>query len=140
MDINTIFDKKTDSKSKEMLHKKIKNDFIGLDTKYTVVSGESIKRTYLDSTASTLMMGPAYRVASEFLKHYSNTHSIMHFSAKIATKTYNWIHQRMLEFVNADSDEYTCFFSGSGTMSPNQNENRIKVSSGVENANVCADM
>ena len=69
MDINTIFDKKTDSKSKEMLHKKIKNDFIGLDTKYTVVSGESIKRTYLDSTASTLMMGPAYRVASEFLKH-----------------------------------------------------------------------
>ena len=32
------------------------------------------------------------------------------------------------------------FFSGSGTISPNQNENRIKVSSGVENANVCADM
>ena len=53
MDINTIFDKKTDLKSKEFLHKKIKNDFIGLDTKYTVVSGESIQRTYLDSTAST---------------------------------------------------------------------------------------
>ena len=25
----------------------------------------------------------------------------MHFSAKIATKTYNWIHDRMLEFVGA---------------------------------------
>tara|TARA_B110000014_G_scaffold260163_1_gene249386 strand:+ start:6865 stop:8388 length:1524 start_codon:yes stop_codon:yes gene_type:complete len=117
MDINTILNQKTDIKSKELLHEKISHDFIGLDTKYTVVSGESIKRTYLDSTASTLMMGGAYRVASEFLKHYSNTHSVMHFSAKIATKTYNWIHQRMLEFVQADPNEYTCFFSGSGTTS-----------------------
>ena len=117
MDINTIVDEKLNSISKELLHEKIKNDFIGLNTKYTVVSGKSIKRTYLDSTASTLMMGPAYRVASEFLRHYSNTHSLMHFSAKIATKTYDWIHQRMLQFVGADPDEYTCFFSGSGTTS-----------------------
>ena len=35
----------------------------------------------------------------------------------IGTKTYNWIHQRILEFVKADPDEYTCFFSGSGTTS-----------------------
>ena len=117
MDIKSIFDKKLNSISKELLHEKIKKDFIGLETKYTVVSGESIKRTYLDSTASTLMMGPANRVATEFLQHYSNTHSLMHFSAKIATKTYNWIHQRMLEFVGADPEEYTCFFSGSGTTS-----------------------
>tara|TARA_B100001250_G_scaffold86651_1_gene71670 strand:- start:809 stop:2332 length:1524 start_codon:yes stop_codon:yes gene_type:complete len=117
MDINSIFDEKLNSISKESLHEKIKNDFIGIDTKYTVVSGESIKRTYLDSTASTLMMGSAHRVATEFLNHYSNTHSLMHFSAKIATKTYDWIHKRMLEFVGANSDEYTCFFSGSGTTS-----------------------
>ena len=74
MDIKSIFDEKLNSISKELLHEKIKNDFIGIDTKYTVVSGESIKRTYLDSTASTLMMGSAYRIASEFLQHYSNTH------------------------------------------------------------------
>ena len=117
MNFNTIFENKLDQVSKESLHEKIKNDFIGIDTQYTVVSGESIKRTYLDSTASTLMMGPAYRVASEFLNHYSNTHSLMHFSAKIATKTYDWIHDRMLDFVQADKDEYTCFFSGSGTTS-----------------------
>lgn len=117
MNFNTIFENKLDQVSKESLHEKIKNDFIGIDTQYTVVSGESIKRTYLDSTASTLMMGPAYRVASEFLNHYSNTHSLMHFSAKIATKTYDWIHNRMLDFVQADKEEYTCFFSGSGTTS-----------------------
>ena len=104
MDINTILDNKTKHEQQELLHEKIQDDFIGLNTKYTVVSGESIRRTYLDSTASTLMMGPANRVALEFLQHYSNTHSLMHFSAKIATKTYGWIHQRMLEFVKADSE------------------------------------
>ena len=87
MDIDTILDKKNSSKYQELLHKELSKDFIGLDTQYTVVSRQSIKSTYLDSTASTLMMGGAYRVASEFLKHYSNTHSVMHFSAKIATKT-----------------------------------------------------
>jgi cysteine desulfurase/selenocysteine lyase len=117
MDIETTIDDRINSLSKESLHEKIKHDFIGLDTKYQVFSGKFIKRTYLDSTASSLMMGAAYRAGTEFLKHYSNTHSLMHFSAKIATKTYAWIHQRMLDFVKADPEEYTCFFTGSGTTS-----------------------
>jgi len=117
MDIETTIDDRVDSLLKESLHEKIKCDFIGLDTKYQVFSGEFIKRTYLDSTASSLMMGAAYRASTEFLKHYSNTHSLMHFSAKIATKTYAWIHQRILDFVKANPEEYTCFFTGSGTTS-----------------------
>ena len=48
------------------------------------------------------------------LKHYSNTHSLLHFSAKISTKTYAWIHNKILDFVSADSKEFTCFFMGSG--------------------------
>ena len=44
MDIKSIFDEKLNSISKELLHDKIKNDFIGLNTEYTVVSGKSIKR------------------------------------------------------------------------------------------------
>ena len=117
MKFDTILENQLTKLPKKLIHNKIKKDFIGIDTKYTVVSGKSIKRTYLDSTASTLMMGPAHRVATEFLNHYSNTHSLMHFSAKIATKTYDWIHDRMLNFVCADKKEYTCFFSGSGTTS-----------------------
>ena len=117
MSIKSILDSDMPEISKELLHDKIKHDFIGINTKYTVVSGESIKRTYLDSSASTLMMGIAHRTASKFLEHYSNTHSVMHFSAKISTETYHWIHKRMLDFVKADPDEYTCFFTGSGTTS-----------------------
>ena len=117
MSIKSILDSDISAISKELLHDKIKHDFIGIDTKYTVVSGKSIKRTYLDSTASTLMMGLAHRVGTKFLEHYSNTHSVMHFSAKIATETYHWIHKKMLDFVKADPNEYTCFFTGSGTTS-----------------------
>ena len=98
----------------EELLSKIKTDFIGLDTVYKTVNGKKTKRIYLDTTASSLMMGIAHRASNEFLKHYSNTHSLLHFSAKISTKTYNWIHQRILEFVHASPEEFTCFFMGSG--------------------------
>ena len=77
---------------------KIRTDFLGLNTKYHIANGEETRRIYLDSTASTLMMGIAYRTSEKFLKHYSNTHSLLHFSAKVSTKTYNWIHKRILEF------------------------------------------
>ena len=100
-------------KGEELLNK-IKDDFIGLDTKYTLADGTVAPRIYLDTTASSLMMGVAHRASIEFLKHYSNTHSLLHFSARISTKTYSWIHDRILDFVHADSNKYTCFFMGSG--------------------------
>ena len=45
------------TKSENSLLTKIKNDFIGLDTVYTLADGRKTSRVYLDSTASTLMMG-----------------------------------------------------------------------------------
>jgi len=92
----------------------IQNDFLGVDTTYKTIGGKSTRRLYFDSTASTLMMGSAFRAGRKFLEHYSNTHSEMHFSAKIATETYNWVHDKILNFVGADPEEYTCFFTGSG--------------------------
>ena len=92
----------------------IKSDFIGLETEYKIATGDITKRIYLDTTASSLMMGVAHRASNEFLKHYSNTHSLLHFGAKVSTKTYAWIHNKILEFVSADPEEYTCFFMGSG--------------------------
>jgi len=93
---------------------KIQDDFIGLDTKYKLADGTISPRIYLDSTASTLMMGAAFRASKKFLNHYSNTHSLLHFSARISTKTYEWIHSKILDFVKADQNEYTSFFMGSG--------------------------
>ena len=100
--------------SNNQLLKNLQADFIGLDTQYPLATGEITRRVYLDSTASTLMMGPAFRATRQFLKHYANTHSVMHYSARIATETYDWVHNRILKFVNADPEEYTCFFTGSG--------------------------
>ena len=104
----------TPSLKGEALYKKVRHDFIGLDKEYKLATGVKSRRVYLDSTASTLMMGPAFRTAERFLEHYSNTHSEMHFGAKICTHTYDWVHQKVLDFVKADSDEFTCFFTGSG--------------------------
>ena len=83
------------------LLEKIRHDFIGLDTEYETVDGKKSRRIYLDTTAS-LNDGVAHRSSNDFLKHYSNTHSLLHFSAKISTKTYHWIHNRILDFVHAD--------------------------------------
>jgi len=94
--------------------KNIQSDFIGLDTSYTRADGKKTKRIYLDSTASTLMMKAAYNAIESLYNHYANTHSLLHFSAKIATQNYNWAHDRILSFVKADPDKYACFFTGSG--------------------------
>lgn len=100
--------------NKQKYLKKIQSDFIGLDTLYTRADGKKTKRTYLDSTASTLMMKAAYNAMESLLDHYANTHSLLHFSAKIATQNYMWAHDRILSFVKADPEKYACFFTGSG--------------------------
>lgn len=93
----------------------IRNEFIGLDTQYTLATGIKSRRVFLDSTASTLMMKPAYDTMTSFFRHYANTHSNMYFSAKISSQVYEWAHNRVLDFLHADRDEYACFFTGSGT-------------------------
>ena len=50
-------------KGKDLLDK-IKTDFIGLDTEYKTVDGKVSKRIYLDTTASSLMMGVANRASN----------------------------------------------------------------------------
>lgn len=99
------------------LFEKIRSDFIGLDTRYENIHGEQTRRLYLDSTASSLMFRPAALSTAEFMKHYSNTHSKMHHSAHISTAAYDWAHERILSFLGADPEIYTCFFTGAGTTS-----------------------
>ncbi len=97
------------------LFEKIREEFLGLNTHYSVATGERTPRIYLDSTATTLMMKVAHDVMEDFYNHYANTHSLLHFGARISTKEYDWAHRRILSFMNADPDTYTCFFTGSGT-------------------------
>jgi selenocysteine lyase/cysteine desulfurase len=58
----------------------IKKNFIGLDTSYRLADGQTRRRVYLDSAATTLMLSVASQTAVEFLAHYANTHSRIHFS------------------------------------------------------------
>lgn len=91
------------------------NSFYGAATTYRQIDGEFTARTYLDSAASCLMLKPAYEASLKFLDHYSNTHSDTHNSAIISNQMYKWAHAQVLQFVNADPEEYTCIFMGSGS-------------------------
>ncbi len=100
--------------SNTQLLQQIQNSFIGRDTAYPTVNGKSGPRRYLDSAASTLMMGPAFEVTREFLEHYASTHSKLHYAARGASEAYDWAHQRVLKFVGAGEEQYSCYFTGSG--------------------------
>jgi cysteine desulfurase/selenocysteine lyase len=92
----------------------LRRDFLGLDTRYQLADGRTTRRHYLDSAASTLALRCARHVADELLRHYANTHSELHFSARIASHAYDWAHAQALTFVQANSERYTAFFAGSG--------------------------
>lgn len=93
-------------------------DFIGLDTSYRLADGRVTRRHYLDSAASTLALRSARQLADELLRHYANTHSQAHFSARIANHAYAWAHQQVLDFIQADPERYAAFFAGSGCTAP----------------------
>jgi selenocysteine lyase/cysteine desulfurase len=98
----------------DLLHR----DFLGLDTCYRLADGRVTRRHYLDSAATTLALRCTRQVADELLRHYANTHSELHFSARIASHAYDWAHGQALKFVRADPDRYTAFFAGSGCTAP----------------------
>lgn len=100
--------------TRSSLLSKLRTDVIGLDTEFTLATGERTRRIYLDSTASTLRLKVVQDVLDRFLRYYSNTHSVLHFGAKLCTREYQRAHEVVLEFVHADPDLYTAFFAGSG--------------------------
>jgi selenocysteine lyase/cysteine desulfurase len=97
------------------LFEKLRRAAIGLEVQYQLATGQRARRIYLDSTASTLRLKVVQDVLDKYQPFYSNTHSVLHFGAKLSTKEYQWAHQMVLDFVQADADVYTCFFTGSGT-------------------------
>lgn len=95
--------------------KKLSGSAVGLDAEYTLATGERTRRIYLDTTASALRLGVVQDVLTKYQPYYSNTHSVLHFGAKLSTREYAWAHDMVLDFVKADKEEYTAFFVGSGT-------------------------
>jgi len=88
--------------------------FIGCKTEYPTVDGKRGPRIYMDSAASTLMMAPAFDVGHEFLTHYASTHSDLHYAARGASHAFEWAHEQVLKFVDANPEQYCSFFAGSG--------------------------
>jgi cysteine desulfurase / selenocysteine lyase len=95
------------------LLERLRSSFIGLATSYMLADGRQVRRTYLDSAASNLRFELADRFVRDALEHYANTHSQLHFGARVMTSLYHDAHQVVLDFVNAGKD-YTAIFCGYG--------------------------
>lgn len=94
---------------------KIAGRAVGLDLELPVATGKTTRRVYLDSTATTLRLDVVQHVLDRYQRYYANTHSTVHFAAKLSTREYDWAHAKVLEFVRADAARYSSFFVGSGT-------------------------
>ncbi len=94
---------------------KLKASTTGIDVQYQLAGGEKTRRIYLDSTASTLQLGLVKDVMEKYMPYYANTHTHVHFNAKLSTREFEWAHDMVLAFVGADPKTHGCFFVGSGT-------------------------
>lgn len=103
------------TESSVSLLRKIASRAVGLDVEMPVATGRRARRVYLDSTASTLRLDVVQAALDRFQPYYANTHSTVHFSARLSTKEYDWAHEMVLRFVGADRNRYAAFFVGSGT-------------------------
>ena len=103
-----------DNKVRLDLLEKLKKGAVGLDVEYELATGERTRRVYLDSTASTLRLDVVQDAIDRYQPYYSNTHSVLHFGAKLSTLEFKWAHDMVLKFVHADPDVHTAFFVGSG--------------------------
>ena len=97
------------------LMEKLGSQAVGLDVDFKLATGKTSRRTYLDSTATTLRLQIVQDVLDKYQPYYSNTHSTVHFGAKLSTLEYAWAHEMVLQFVKADPSTYTAFFTGHGT-------------------------
>lgn len=98
---------------REMLDK-LRASTTGLTVQHQLATGQTTRRIYLDSTASTLQLGIVRDVVEKYLPHYANTHSNAHFNAKLSSREFAWAHAMVLEFVGASAKTHGCFFVGSG--------------------------
>jgi selenocysteine lyase/cysteine desulfurase len=91
----------------------LRTAFTGVDTEYPLADGSTARRTYLDSAASNLRLSVAEDIVQRALQHYANTHSQLHFGARIMTELYHRAHDIVGDFVDAP-DDYTVVFTGTG--------------------------
>ena len=92
----------------------LRREAVGLDVAYDLADGRRTRRVYLDSTASTLRLQLVQDVLDRYQPFYSNTHSMLHFGARLSTAEYAWAHRMVLDFTGADPQAYMSFFAGSG--------------------------
>ncbi|HSA58705.1 MAG TPA: aminotransferase class V-fold PLP-dependent enzyme [bacterium] len=77
-------------------------------------ASSSLPLTYLDSAASTKMIGPARDALESILGHYANSHSTTYGAARFSTHAFERAHETVLGFTGADPATHVAVFVGHG--------------------------
>lgn len=88
--------------------------YIGDNLLQKNVSGDFLRRTYLDSAATSLPSVHVQNTLNAFLPNYGSFHSEGHFSATVSMEAFLWSKQRILTYLQADASEYDVVFIGAG--------------------------
>lgn len=87
--------------AKAAMLSKLRTSTTGLNVEYTLASGQKTRRVHLDSTAGTLQLGIVRDVMKKYMPYYANTHTNVHFGAKLSTREFEWAHDMVLSFFDA---------------------------------------
>ncbi|MGB5707807.1 MAG: hypothetical protein WBM41_13360, partial [Arenicellales bacterium] len=64
-----------DDELRHRMLQKLRESTTGINVEYPLATGETSRRIYLDSTASTLQLGVVKDVMDKYLPYYANTHT-----------------------------------------------------------------
>lgn len=114
--------------------------FIGLNALCPLIDGSCRVYTSLDNAASTPPLKAVQQAVDDFLVYYSSVHRGTGFKSQLSTHAYEQSRRIMMDFVGANSADYTCIFGKNTTEAINKlarrlpldGKRKIVLSSGME--------
>ncbi len=99
--------------------------FIGLEALIPLLDGTQRCYTNLDNAASTPPMKAVQKAVDDFLVYYSSVHRGSGYKSQLSTYAYEQSRQIVMDFVGANTEDYTCIFGKNTTEAINKLARRL---------------
>lgn len=100
--------------------------FVGLDIQVPLLNGEERPYINFDNAASTPSFVSVQKAVDNFLVYYSSVHRGSGFKSKLSTHFYEESRKAVLNFLGADTLNYTCIFVKNATEGINKLSRRFQ--------------
>lgn len=100
---------------------------IGNGKEIPLINGQMIKSINFDNAASTPILRPVADYVEEFYPWYSSVHRGTGFKSQLSTEVYDFCHERVAEFFNADINKNTIIFTKNSSEAINKLSYRLNL-------------